>query len=159
MKLYRILGTMASGAVVYVLAVACSGGGGGGGGAFFDAMSDVFGTGGGGGGGTGGWLADALGDPVSEAQAAPPEIKEAPCNVNLGNGSMGAEVFFPGRTVNELSRAAALIHYQSPQPTGYDFAKQGSFGVKDGSVLVYCYNTSSGSSYFADYVRVVLPSG
>jgi hypothetical protein len=70
---------------------------------------------------------------------------------------MSAEVPFPGRTVNELARASALLHYASPQPTGYDWAVQGSFGVKDGAVLVYCYNTGSGAAYVVDFARVVLP--
>ena len=135
--------------MVYGLAVACSGGSSGGGGALLDAANDVFG-----GGGSGGFLSDVLGDPVSEAQAAPPEVKEAPC-VDTGGGYFNAEVAFPGRTVNELARAAPLLHYPS-KPNGYEWAKTGSFGVKDGAIYVYCYTGSSGP--VVDGVRAVLPS-
>jgi hypothetical protein len=148
MKIRRIIEAAASGCVVYGLAVACSGGGSGGGGALLDAANDVLG-----GGGSGGLIADVLGDPVSEAQAAPPEVKEAPC-VDTGSGYFNAEVAFPGRTVNELARAAPLLHYPS-KPNGYEWAKQASFGVKDGAVSVYCYSSSSGP--VVDGVRVILP--
>ena len=150
MKISRIIEALLSGCVVYGLAVACSGSGGGGGGALADAANDLFG-----GGGSGGFLADVLGDPVSEAQAAPPEVKEAPC-LDTGGGYYQAEVAFPGKTVNQLARAAALLHYATPQQNGYDWGKTGSFALKDGSLYVYCYFDTAGAVK-VDGVRVVLP--
>ncbi len=143
MNTRRIVEALASGCVVYTLAVAC--GGGSSGGALTDAATDVLGG--------GGFLADVLGDPVSEAEAAPPEVKEAPC-VDTGGGTFQADIAFPGRTVNELARAAPLVHYPSI-PNGYEWGKTGSFAIKDGSILVYCY--TAGSTTVVDGVRVVLP--
>jgi hypothetical protein len=148
MRIRRALEAAAAGCVVYVMMVACSGGGGGGG-FLADAASDVFG------GGSGGLFADVLGDPVSEAQAAPPEIKEVTCTGTPG-GSYFAEVPFPGKTVNQLARAIPLLHYSTPQANGYDWVTGGGFAMKDGSIHLYCY-TDLPNAVKVDVVRVVLP--
>ncbi len=148
MRFSKLAAVATSGTAVYVLAVACSGGSAGGGG-FVDAMADALGA-----GGSGGFLADVLTDPVDDAKAAPPEIKEGQCTDN-GGGNYYAEIAFPGRTVNELARATALLHSATSQPSGYDWAQAAGMSIRDGSVRVYCY--SSSGSYTVDLVRVVLP--
>lgn len=150
MRIRRAFEALAAGCVVYVMMVACSGGGGGGGGFLADAASDVFGS-----GGSGGLLADVLGDPVSEAQAAPPEIKEVGCTGNPG-GMYYAEVPFPGKTVNQLARAVPMLHWAQPQANGYDWSTGGGFAIKDGFINVYCYYDTPNAAK-VDAVRVVLP--
>lgn len=92
---------------------------------------------------------------MAEAQAAPPQVVEAPCAA-LVNGSFYAEAAFPGRTANELARAEALVHYTTPLFNDYTWAKSTFSMVKDGAVLALCY--PDGASNTADFVRVILPA-
>jgi hypothetical protein len=153
MRFAKVLETLGAGTLVYAIVAACSGGGGGGGG-----LLDG-GTGSGGFGGSP--LLDALTDPVSEAKAAPPEIKEAPCDIvdpAAGGNYYYAEFQFPGRSADELAQATALLHYASDAApgiaSGYPW-HQGPAFVRDGSLMVSCgYGTTSS----IDKVRVFVPA-
>ena len=103
----------------------------------------------------GGIFADVFSDPVSDAKAAPPEVKEAPCSIDVG-GAHYAEVAFPGKTVNELGMAHALTHATTPS-NGYEWYQSASVSVKDGFVLVYCYSNGTGVPV-VDGVRVLVPA-
>jgi hypothetical protein len=161
----RVLEAFGSGVVVYAVMAACSSSGGGGGVAL-DASAG--GTSGNGGAST--WDAltdnavwDALTDPVSDAHAAPSQVKEAACtlaHVMFGATYYFAEIPFPGRTQQELSLASAFVKPPTPfdlPATGYEWLNTEYF-VKDGSILVFCSIPSWASGGGLGHTaRVVVP--
>jgi hypothetical protein len=146
MRIRRTVEVFAAAIFVYGVVAACSGGAGAGG-AFFDAATEAVGIGGSG--------VDALLDPVSEAKAAPPEIKEAPCDV-LDGASYFAIFDFPAKTTNELARARAIRHTKSSGPTWY--SANDFITISDGMLKVFCDTTGTAPEHRVDVVRAILPA-
>lgn len=182
--LRRTIETLGAGIAVYVLMAACSGSGGAGQPQAAAGSSSVAGSDGSGGlVGTGGepgdagMMADVM-NPVPDAMAAagagngdcgcepyvPPEptVVTADCDIEGSNGSMFAEVAFPGRTKEQLATVHVVVtyptdiadRYPASALAGYDTQLSTLF-VRDGYVATNC--GSIASNFVGESVTFVLP--
>lgn len=141
----KILRTLASGAVLYVVMAACGSS---------DRVSDVV-AGDGGIVGSDGDVVDALVDalvnPVKEASAAePPDVATEPCDKMLKYNNADwyvAEHAYPGKTAAEL--ASVRVVFPTNALAGY--GQQVTVGqfVKDGSAATICGPVSNGPPAFS----------
>jgi hypothetical protein len=108
-------------------------------------------------------IADAMIDPVPDADAQPtePETAEADCDQILANGALSyryAEFTFAGRTADDLALAGVLLHQVTQFPPSYSWAKAVNVHITTGKLLVLCELVASADSpQTVDFVRVVLP--
>lgn len=169
----KALEFLGAGVLVYGLVAACSGGEGaqppqaaaGSGGS-----TGVIGSGGGGSGVDSATdaLIDALVDPVGEAEAQTPSqpvVITSPCNIEVpyaaGASLWFAEVSFPGRTLNELSRLSAYANYPGQLPTGAPAGYRSQVllpVIQLGKAAVACGSgTTASNTVKAESVTFVLP--
>lgn len=151
MKLRYLGRTLASGALFYVIAAACSSDRGG------DANGD------GGVGSTIDALLDGVVDPVTEASAEEAEIVTEPCD-KQGTAGGTTNVYavhnYPQKTLQELSRIRVLAHNDpgyaaTPNIANNIFNNQMTIPIlRQGAVAVYC-GAPNGLIY--DNVTFILP--
>ena len=104
-------------------------------------------------------VADALSNPVGEAEAAPSlsvDVATEPCSTVLRYGS--GEAYFavhayPGRSRVELSAVRAIV--RSELVPDYPDSVGAAVFVRDGSVAAFCGLTGSGAPQYS--VTFVLP--